>query len=489
MATGSLENKINCGRKSIQSWRTLADRSISMGSRKTIYKGLNMQMKEAFDLNACPVEQEDSDSCTAYNICFQGASLDVGNRGCRALAASFITLALNVKPNAKIFLLYGNRTGGTQQIRISNRVIDLEIVNCRLSLKAKINEHVLWILLMAVVHRFIPNRWVRSKLVKSNRWLSTLAQAHFVGEIRGGDSLSDLYGLRRFVLGAMPCLVAVLMQKRLVLLPQTYGPFRSVITRAISRFIVRRANRVFARDTESVQVIKELLGADIGDTQVDFCPDLAFMLEPELPHSEEVKVILEHVNSSPLIGVNISGLLYVGGYTRKNMFGLRCDYKKFVEQLLHWLMKNTNAHVLLVPHLYGDNDAEDERVICSNLVYQMEGTYGNRLHTLRGDYNQSQVKAIIGLCCFFIGSRMHACIAALSQAIPAIGLAYSRKFAGVFRSVGVEHFAVDMCRTDEKDILAIIGQAFERRHEASVSLAEMMPKIRERIITAMGAVL
>ena len=47
-------------------------------------------------------------------------------------------------------------------------------------------------------------------------------------------------------------------------------------------------------------------------------------------------------------------------------------------------------------------------------------------------------KAVIGQCDFFIGSRMHACIAALSQGVPCVGVAYSMKFAGVFDTVGME---------------------------------------------------
>ena len=39
------------------------------------------------------------------------------------------------------------------------------------------------------------------------------------------------------------------------------------------------------------------------------------------------------------------------------------------------------------------------------------------------EYDQHAIKSIIGRCDFFIGSRMHACIAALSQKIPTAAVA------------------------------------------------------------------
>jgi colanic acid/amylovoran biosynthesis protein len=59
------------------------------------------------------------------------------------------------------------------------------------------------------------------------------------------------------------------------------------------------------------------------------------------------------------------------------------------------------------------------------------------------DYDQHEIKAVIGRCDFFIGSRMHSCIAALSQGIPTIGVAYSKKFEGVFDSIGMRNWVID----------------------------------------------
>jgi polysaccharide pyruvyl transferase WcaK-like protein len=72
-------------------------------------------------------------------------------------------------------------------------------------------------------------------------------------------------------------------------------------------------------------------------------------------------------------------------------------------------------------------------------------------------YNPHEVKAIIGRCGFFIGARMHSCIAALSQEIPTVGMAYSRKFAGVFESVGAGETVVDLRAMSNAEILSAVA--------------------------------
>ena len=54
-----------------------------------------------------------------------------------------------------------------------------------------------------------------------------------------------------------------------------------------------------------------------------------------------------------LVGINVNGLMYNGGYTRNNMFDLRMNYHELLPELLMALLKQDNTEVLLVPHTYG----------------------------------------------------------------------------------------------------------------------------------------
>ena len=101
--------------------------------------------------------------------------------------------------------------------------------------------------------------------------------------------------------------------------------------------------------------------------------------------------------------------------------------------------------------------------MCERLFAELKGKYPGRLGVVQGRYNQSEIKYIIGQCDFFIGTRMHACIAAVSQGVPAVPIAYSDKFIGVMETIGVGALVADPRAMDEDTIISTIDRAFENR--------------------------
>ena len=411
-------------------------------------------------------------------ICLFGASLDVGNMGCRALSVSLIKLLLDSDPNARIVLMYGNRTAGEREVRLkTGKTVRIPLVNFRLSPKAHLHEHLIWILFLALVYRFLPVSALRGRILASNPWLRHLAQADLVGDIRGGDSFADIYGIRRFLLGNAPAFAAILLRKPLIFLPQTFGPYRSWLARAIARFTLKHSPRVFSRDRAGVDVIKKILGEVEASKRVRFCPDVAFSLEPIEPARMEVEPPLPAAGGETLVGLNVSGLLYMGGYSRDNMFRLRFDYAGFVGKLVERLLAVPNTRVLLVPHNFGLSEENDEAA-CRKAWEEYRGPSRERLHLLTGEYDQNEVKAVIRRCDFFVGSRMHACIAALSQGIPCVGIAYSRKFHGVFETVGLQDMVLDARDLPEQDLLEGCLGRFRNREAAASVLRRTVPTVR-----------
>ena len=421
-----------------------------------------------------------------YNVCFMGASLETGNMGVSALAASLINIIYRIRPNADISFLIGNRMPKVRGFNIGGKKISIKIVNYRLSPKAKIKEHLFFIFLIALLQYILPKCMVKEKIVKSAPWLKSLRQADFVGNIHGGDSFSDIYGLRRFILGIMPDIIALLMKKKLIMLPQTYGPYNHSIAKSIARFILKRSTCILSRDREGLITVEKVL-KEIDSKKLKFCPDVAFTLESVKPNEPVIKPPSNNDIEVPLIGINVNGLMYNGGYTRDNMFGLKFNYKSFVNKIVAHLLEKTSAHILLVPHTFGpsgninsDPDASKE------VLDSFADLYKNRVHLVMQEYDQSEIKGIIKLCDFFIGSRMHACIAALSQAIPTIGVAYSRKFKGVFDSIGSGDTVLDARSLDEETVISKIMDCYKKRNEIRNDVKEKIAAAQERIMAVFG---
>ncbi len=397
--------------------------------------------------------------------CIMGADPENMNKGVAALSNSLVKLIVSADPDARVFAFLGRRAPGYCELKIDGRPVRLEILNFRQFPLAHPRENVLAIFFMACLFRLFPVSSIRAKIARLSPRLARLNECAVIGDIRGGDSFSDIYGIFRFLAGSLPCIIVLLLGKELVLLPQTYGPYNSSISELTARWIMKRASRILCRDRNGIGTVKRMLGRHAAGKRVNFCPDVAFTLDAVKPARLEISPGLEKRSGRPVVGFNISGLLYNGGYTRNNMFDLRFDYKEFAGDLTRRFLRDTDAELLLIPHTLVPEGVESDPCACMEIARLFAPEYGDRVHVLQGNKNQSELKWIIGLCDFFIGSRMHACIAAISQGIPTAGVAYSHKFKGVFDSVGMGHMVFDARFDDAEKCIDEILLRFGNREE------------------------
>ena len=146
-------------------------------------------------------------------------------------------------------------------------------------------------------------------------------------------------------------------------------------------------------------------------------------------------------------------------------------------------MAKYTAQVVLVPHVFGKGEGSESDVDACREIYRgVDSSLLENLHLIEDEYDQHEIKALIGKCDFFIGSRMHACIGALSQCVPAVGLAYSKKFLGVFESIGVKELVVDLRENGHDSVTEVVNRAFERRVEFRAQLKAKMPGVRASVM-------
>ncbi|OHB61004.1 MAG: hypothetical protein A2167_01160 [Planctomycetes bacterium RBG_13_46_10] len=433
---------------------------------------------------------------TVKKVCLLGASFNTGNLGVSALAESSIKVILNRWPDAEIVLL-GNEYKPHQQIlSIAGREICVQIIPVRLCKNIFLPYHFLWFLLYGLLVKILPNSLYKAILTRRNPYIKTLYEADLAVDITGGDSFSDIYGSWSFLLRSLPKFLVLLYGKTLIMLPQTYGPFNKRVTKLLAKHALKHADLVYSRDIPSLECIRELLNNCTAE-KVRFTPDVAFVLDPRRPDNQEICSIEKiKTNGTTLIGFNVSGLLSCCGSNEDNVFNLGLDYTTLVGSIIESLMKRNDTAILLVPHVAAlqkpDNilserahkkgyKEQSDVVACTKVYEQLCAKYKDRIYIVRGRYNHNETKYIIGLCDFFIGARMHACIAAISQGIPAVGLSYSKKFRGVFESVGIGELAVDLREKEESEVLEAIDKAFENRKNAANHLRNTIPAAQTRI--------
>jgi polysaccharide pyruvyl transferase WcaK-like protein len=324
--------------------------------------------------------------------------------------------------------------------------------------------------------------FTRKRFTNHKSTLSEILSADVICDITGGDSFSDIYGMQRLVRGYFLKRLCQMTGRPFVMLPQTYGPFKSRFAEKLARKVLEKSSIIYSRDAEGIRVVEQLLGSS---DKIMLCPDVAFILDAVRPHHDQAdRIDALRAEGYRIIGLNISGLLLNGGYTRDNMFDLICDYQLLIRNIISYFTSQDKCIVMLVPHVISEEmEIENDLNACRTIFQMLPASERDRVLVLDGRYDQNQVKYFIGQCEFFMGSRMHSTIAAISQCIPAAGLAYSKKFIGVFRTVAVEDCVVDLRTLSHEKAKNEIERIYEHRDDIHQKLLTVIPEVKQKIFS------
>ncbi|MBN1123714.1 MAG: polysaccharide pyruvyl transferase family protein [Sedimentisphaerales bacterium] len=421
------------------------------------------------------------------HVVLLGASFSTGNLGVSALAWSSIKYLRHHFPGVTIEIVGTGVAPQEESVRVSGNQIVIKNWPVRYRINQFCANSIIRISLGIILARML--RPIRSVFARQQSTLGSICRADLICDITGGDSFSDIYGLSRYIKGYLLKRACQLTARPFVLLPQTYGPFKSKLAKVLAGRIFKKADVICARDTESAACVNTLLGPN---SKVRFFPDLAFILDPESAVPKAVESMNHLKREGVLVGLNISGLLYHGGYTGKNEFGLKTDYHNIVHSLIRYFCTMPNVRMALVPHVVPVAwETENDLLACEHIYDELSSDLQQKVWVVNDkegwNFNACTIKYIIGSCDFFLGSRMHSTIAAISQGIPTVGLAYSKKFKGVYESVGLEECVVDLRRLDLEQILLSVKELYANRDCISAKTLQGVTKLQESLLSPSGS--
>lgn len=329
------------------------------------------------------------------NILLFGLTLQSGNKGCEALAYTFFYMLndalrkhdMTANVSSVVYVPHG-------------QTIDRDLSAFD-----------------RITHTFLPNR--KKEVKAQNAIFKAIRKCDLCVDFTDGDSFSDIYGKSRFYWRTAEKAAVLLLGKKMLLGPQTYGPYKSDGAKKFAAWVLKKARYVYSRDENSAKLVKELTGREIPVTT-----DIAF----KLPKDETV--CLE--GSKTKVGINVSGLLWNGGYTGDNQFGLTVDYRSYVTGLVQWCVEQ-DMDVYLIPHvitLHDDSNPENDLAACRALREQFP-----QCHIIDRYDTPMAIKGYIAQMDVFTGARMHSTIGAFSSGVATIPFAYSKKFGDLFGTV------------------------------------------------------
>jgi len=285
-------------------------------------------------------------------------------------------------------------------------------------------------------YNIIERSSTKKMLLYKNKYIKDIKKCDCIFVLNGGDSFSDIYGLRIFLYLYLNMKYIVDSNTRMILSPQTIGPFKNKIVKRLAKNILKKTKLIFARDNISKKYCNEIIKKD----KAIEATDVAFIL----PYN---KNMYSNFKGKIKIGINVSGLLYNGGYKRNNQFGLNINYKKFINELVNKLLIDKNAYIYLIPHVFSSSFVEDDRLASKKIKENKK-----RIILAPKFDSAIEAKSYISNMDFFIGSRMHSTIAAISAGVPVVPVSYSRKFEGLYHSIGYNYVVNGRKTTNEKAI-------------------------------------
>lgn len=385
------------------------------------------------------------------NILLANCSVNNGNRGCVALSLSIMYLIdklLNKSNIPHVFYLpdSGFRLTGNHTFHCGG--VELKYKSCQnISFYNKRN---------ALENMIRPRQYFSSRKIYKD--------ADFILDIGQGDSFADIYGEKRFKWIYSEYKLAKKFNIPLCILPQTIGPFNDAGLRKKAMGAVRSAKCVMVRDKQSADYVKSLL-PNLDVTEII---DVAFFMPYEKKEFNK-----EYIH----VGLNISALLWNGGYTMDNQFGLKSNYQCLIRGIVEYFLSKKDVKLHLIPHVVGgERGLENDYAV----AYDIYEEYCNENLILAPLFFDPIVaKNYIAGMDFFMGARMHSAIAAFSSEVAVYPMAYSRKFNGLFLETLDYPIMGDMKVKDERDILLDIKKAYFQR-------AELKNIIRNRMATVVA---
>ncbi len=223
--------------------------------------------------------------------------------------------------------------------------------------------------------------------------------------------------------------------KRVVLLPQAFGPFTGEPIRAAIRQALEHVDLAFARDRKSYDALGELAG---DAERIQRGPDFTNLVSAE----QSVLAAQNDDEPSKPTACIVPNLRMVD----KTEPSQRQRYLDFLATCVEELTRRELEPVVVIFNLGADEE----------LVPLLQEKVGRELRQLP-DRGVASLKAELGRARVIVGSRFHALICGLCQGVPCLGTGWSHKYRALFEDYGCPEMLCTADATPEE-----IRAAFDR---------------------------
>lgn len=231
--------------------------------------------------------------------------------------------------------------------------------------------------------------------------------------------------------------LAKIFNKPYVLYNQSIGPFFEKKDEEMVGRYLRGASAVICREELSMNRMK-----NIGLNNLLLRSDIAFTLAPK-------ETFLLSKYSFDKNNRNI-------GITAKKCLGVdkQSEYEKVLSEFITSCAKEDSTTMFyfipqVINKIYGDDDLEVARRICGTLPIEAR----SHAQIISEDIHPGEIKYIISLMAYFVGTRMHSNIFALASGVRTLALSYDLKTDGIMKMLDLSEYVIPVSKISTGKLL------------------------------------
>lgn len=336
------------------------------------------------------------------------------NRGCEALALSKILGFKKELGEDSEYVVHSNDpVYDAWRLKNKAKTVFSYLIASPNHFKSKILNTIIYKSL-AILEKLLPNR-LNGIVMES---ISILNRSDIIISTGGDIFTSDYHNLRKHL-----SFIVASKNKTIYLCSHTIGPF----TKEDEEYFIKIApniDLITVRESESYTYLK---GLPI-EVPVYLTADVAFTL-PTLTKEDACNYVRNRFGIDETLGrVSLSISQGIIEYCSLNAKDYYTEFAIFVDYL-----NAKGKIVLFIPHVMEKNPDKNDLIACEEVFKIVKKPEMNRI--ISGEPSAVEFKGIIGITECLIGTRTHSTIAALSQCVPTVSVAYSRKAYGIMKDI------------------------------------------------------
>lgn len=263
--------------------------------------------------------------------------------------------------------------------------------------------------------------------------------------------------------------LALSLKKKVIIMPNSFGPFKGLGVNRNLRKIFNKCTLVFARESISSKCLKEEMNLNI-----EYLPDLAFSLEKNSISLNDMKEQYKIPEGRRLVAITARPYRFPEYHNGEELY---MKYINSLSDMVVWL-HNNGYHALLIEHTIATRHHESD-ILC---LQEITKNVDSKAFTLISDENYTcrDLKAIYGNCDFVIGTRFHSDIFAMSECIPALAISYEGyKSMGIMQDMGLSDYCIAMNEVTSKNLIERFELLVNNEEKVKIQLNQYKKRVKE----------